>query len=341
MKRFFRIAIRAAFLVLVAGLLLVGGVLAWFSSWRADRLSHLHAASSVAETSAGKIEFLQSGEGPAVLIFHAAPGGFDQAMLFGHALADAGFQVIAPSRPGYLRTPLATGLTPEKQADAMAALLDSLGVGSVAVLGMSSGAPAAVEFARRYPGRTWAMVLVSPVTKKLAWQAPDLPLPMALNELMTGDVGSWLLGEVADRDPAKALGGTFDLAQVGGPAAREAWVRAVLGRPSQLDWFRDLISTLAPISARENGLKNDLLQLRALAPVAYEELALPALLIHGAEDKWIPLADVEAVAKRLPQATLLDVPSTGHIVPIGPESETLDAGIQEFLNRFHGGQGAP
>lgn len=341
MKRFFRLAIRVVFLMGVAGLLVVGGGLAWFSSWRADRLSHLYAASSVVETSAGKVEFLQAGEGPAVLVFHGAPGGFDQAMLCGHALADAGFQVIAPSRPGYLRTPLATGLTPEKQADAMAALLDSLGVGSVAVLGISSGSPAAVEFARRHPGRTWAMVLVSPVPQKLSWQASDLPLPMALNALVTGDVGSWMLGEIADRDPAKALGATFDLSQVGGPEARETWVRAVMEQASQLEWFQDLISTLAPISARETGLRNDLLQLRALASVAYEKLTLPVLLIHGAEDKWIPLADVAAVAKRLPQATLLEVPATGHIVPLGTASETLDAKIREFLNQFHSGQGAP
>lgn len=341
MKSIFRIAIRVVFLLFVAALLVAGGVLAWFSSWRADRLSHLHGASTVADTWAGKVEFVQSGDGPAVLIFHAAPGGFDQAMLFGSALEEAGFQVIAPSRPGYLRTPLATGLTPEKQADAMAALLDSLGVGSVAVFGVSTGAPAAVEFARRYPGRAWAMVLISPVTKKLSWQVPDVPLPLAVNELMTGDVGSWLLGEVAERDPAKALGGAFDLAQTGDPAARDAWVRAVMDRTAQVAWFRDLVSTLAPISAREAGLRNDLLQLRALAPVRYEDLALPALLIHGAEDKWIPLADVQEVAKRLPQATFLDIPGTGHIVPLGPASEDHNAGVVEFLGRFHGGHGAP
>ncbi len=341
MKPFFSLAIRAVFLLVVAALLLAGGVLAWFSSWRADRLSHLHGASTLADTSAGKVEFVQSGDGPAVLVFHAAPGGFDQAMLFGSALEEAGFQVIAPSRPGYLRTPLATGMTPEKQADAMAALLDSLSIGSVAVVGVSSGAPAAVEFARRYPGRAWAMVLISPVTKRLAWQVTDVPLPLAVNELMTGDVGSWLLGEVAERDPAKALGGAFDLAQVGDPAARDEWVRAVIDRPSQVAWFRDLVSTLAPISARETGLRNDLLQLRALAPVRYEDLALPVLLIHGAEDKWIPVADVQEVAKRLPQATLLDIPGTGHIVPLGPASEDLNAGMLKFLSRFHAGHGAP
>jgi len=35
-------------------------------------------------------------------------GGYDQAMLFGSGLAEHGFKVVAPSRPGYLRTPLST-----------------------------------------------------------------------------------------------------------------------------------------------------------------------------------------------------------------------------------------
>ena len=123
-----RLLLRLVFLLVAIALLAVGGGLAWFSSWKAERMIRLNAASSIAETSAGNVEFLQQGEGPAVLVFHGAPGGYDQAMLIGSSLAEQGYQVLAPSRPGYLRTPLSSGLTPEKQADAMAALLDSLGI---------------------------------------------------------------------------------------------------------------------------------------------------------------------------------------------------------------------
>lgn len=339
MKAFFRVGLRVLFLVVVAGLLAAGGALAWFGSWRTEQLSRLHGASSIAKTAAGTVEYVQDGEGPALLIFHGAPGGFDQAMLFGSEAA--GFRVIAPSRPGYLRTPLATGLTPEKQAAAMAALLDSLGVESVAVMGVSLGAPAAVAFAQQYPQRTWAMVLVSPVTKKLVWQSPDVPLPQAVNERLSGDVGSWMAEELAERDPERLLSSTFDLAQTGDDVARGTWVSLVAGNPSQVAWFRDLVSTLVPMSPRETGLRNDLLQLRALPPIAYEKLEVPTLLICGAEDKWIDPADVSAAAAKLPNATLLTVPNTGHIVNLGPSSADLPARIREFLGKFHGGQGAP
>jgi pimeloyl-ACP methyl ester carboxylesterase len=341
MKNVFRIVIRVVFLLVAASLLGFGGFLAWFSSWRTEKLARLEAASTVADTPSGKIEFVQSGEGPSVLVFHGSPGGFDQAMLYASALADAGFHVIAPSRPGYLRTPLASGLTPEDQADAMLSLVDSLGVGSVAVVGVSLGAPAAIEFARRHPDRTWALVLISAVTKKLPPDPMLPPIADVLNRRLTGDIGSWVLVDAADRDPARALGWAFDLAQSGGATAREVWVRSVLGNPAQLEWFRDLAGTVAPLGPREDGLRNDLLQLRALAPVPYEKLAVPTLFVHGTDDNWIPLADIEAVEKRMPNAELLAVPGTGHLVELGPESGTIPEKLAGFLNRFHGGHGSP
>ena len=336
-----RLVLRLAFLLLAIALLAVGGGLAWFSSWRAERMVRLSSASSVAETSAGNVEYLQEGDGPAVLVFHAAPGGYDQAMLFGSSLSEQGYQIIAPSRPGYLRTPLASGMTPEKQADAMAALLDSLGIDNVAVVGVSLGAPAAIEFCLRYPKRAWALVLISAVTKKVASAPASPPFPQLLNERLTGDVGSWYLVHTASSDPAKALGWCFDLAQAGDEVFRMKWIRSVLGNAGQLAWFQDLATTVAPIGPRESGLKNDLLQLKALPDFPFEKLALPTLLVHGTDDSFVPLAAIEAVKRRMPNAELVAVPETGHIPEIGPQSSPLAEKIQEFLARFHGGQGAP
>ena len=93
------------------------------------------------------------------LIIHGTPGGYDQAMLWGSSLVEEDFEIIAPSRPGYLRTLASAGRRPAEQADTLAALIDTLGIPGVAILASSSGARVAVEFAVRHPAKLWALVL--------------------------------------------------------------------------------------------------------------------------------------------------------------------------------------
>ena len=99
--------------------------------------------SVVARTAAGPIEYFSVGEGPAILGMHGTPGGFDQVALIGETVEARGFRIVGWSRPGYLGTPLEVGRTPAEQADAAAALLDTLGIDRVCVYGASGGGPAA------------------------------------------------------------------------------------------------------------------------------------------------------------------------------------------------------
>ena len=124
--------------------------------WRATSATRaeLAAVSSVVETSSGPMEYRAGGAGERVLLFvHGTPGGHDQGGAAGELAAANGWRFLAPSRPGYLRTPLATGRTPVEQADAYAALLDALDIRRVAILGVSGGGPSALEFAARHPER--------------------------------------------------------------------------------------------------------------------------------------------------------------------------------------------
>lgn len=343
MKFSLRFIARIAFLLFVLVLLAIGVVLAWFTSWRSDKLAELDAASEVAKTSAGAVEFVARGEGPAVLVFHGVPGGYDQAMLLGSGLLEAGFQIIAPSRPGYLRTPLATGLMPEQQADAMAALLETLGLQSVAVLASSGGAPAAVQFALRHPKQVWAMVLLSPVTKRFD------PLEkgrgsefgrIVLNRL-TGDIGSWLAVETAERDPMKMLSWTLETVNTDSTTQTSAIIGSVLGNPAQLEWFRSFIGTFAPLSPRESGARNDLIQIRALPDLPLGRIAVPTLLVQGTADACVPLAEVQAAAGKIPTATLLPVEGAGHLVELGPKAAEIQKAVAAFLNQHSGGQSQP
>jgi pimeloyl-ACP methyl ester carboxylesterase len=124
--------------------------------------------SRVAETAAGPIEYARVGQGPAVLVIHGCPGGYDQGLIATKLAPSDEFTFISPSRPGYLRTPLHVGLTPEAQADSYAALLDALGISQAAIIGISGGAPSALQFALRHPGRCWGLVTVCAVARRLS-----------------------------------------------------------------------------------------------------------------------------------------------------------------------------
>ncbi|WP_428834589.1 alpha/beta fold hydrolase [Nonomuraea maheshkhaliensis] len=70
--------------------------------------------------------------------------------------------MIAISRFGYLRTPLPADASPAAQADALAAALDALEISSAAVMGVSAGAPSAVQLALRHSRKVSALALVVP-----------------------------------------------------------------------------------------------------------------------------------------------------------------------------------
>ncbi len=87
---------------------------------------HAAADSHIVETPCGRIEYAAVGEGVPALVVHGAGGGFDQALYFAMPLTRRGFRIIAMSRFGYLRTPLAADASAQAQARAHACLLDAL-----------------------------------------------------------------------------------------------------------------------------------------------------------------------------------------------------------------------
>src|SRR5882724_11938354 len=104
-------ALAAVLVALAAGLT--------YESYRRElalERARVSTGSRIAQTACGPIEFASVGEGPAVLIVHAAGGGYDQGLDFAEALAGAGLRVVTMSRFGYLRTPLPKEASPAAQA---------------------------------------------------------------------------------------------------------------------------------------------------------------------------------------------------------------------------------
>ena len=147
--------------LLILLMLAAAGVYAIFARDLSGARSRLAGRSQTIDTSFGRMEYAMIGEGDPTLIIHGAGGGFDQAIDIARALAGRGYRLIAPSRFGYLGSPLPPELDTTMQADAYAELLDRLEVGSAYVIAISAGW-SAMKFAIRHPQRCRALVLLVP-----------------------------------------------------------------------------------------------------------------------------------------------------------------------------------
>ena len=92
-------------------LALHGLIAAAYVSYRNDIAAERDRAllgGTMIETSYGPIEYSTLGQGSPVLVIHGTGGGWDQGIYAARSVVQYGFRLIAPSRFGYLRTPLPT-----------------------------------------------------------------------------------------------------------------------------------------------------------------------------------------------------------------------------------------
>ena len=77
--------------------------------WRKAKVAQCVQASELAQTARGPVEYSKVGQAPWILALHGSPGMHDGVTNFFNRWVENGFGVIAPSRPGYGRTPLDNG----------------------------------------------------------------------------------------------------------------------------------------------------------------------------------------------------------------------------------------
>lgn len=157
---------------------------------------HLLAHSQLMTTSAGLIEVGMIGEGSPILVSHGSGGGYDMGLWLGK-LIQGPYQYIAPSRFGYLRSPVPSNPTPESQADTFAALLDALNITTVIMIGLSGGGASALQFALRHSNRCKSLIMISAISQPI----PPLPrsLRMIYPLMLKSDFLPWLLYTLSPR----------------------------------------------------------------------------------------------------------------------------------------------
>jgi len=312
---------------LVALLLLIAAGL--YTHWKKDCLSTLEAGSGLALLPEGIMEFSDRGDGPVVLVIHGSPGGYDQGIVYGAALRQRGFRILSISRPGYLRTPLETGVTIEEQADAIDSLLKLQGISCCAVLGISEGTPCALQLAKRHPERVTSMALLSPLTSSIG--GPIGSIGYQIFHDLTGDLGCWYFWLLLNADPRSAFEQILGIGSSLRQSECASLAQEALTDPNQDAFLKGLGNSIIPISVREYGIINDNAQLKNIPPSPPGSITAPVLFVVGKEDIHSPIEDTHKLISKIPRGRLLLIPHLGHILPIGHEYGQVWDAIGNFL----------
>jgi pimeloyl-ACP methyl ester carboxylesterase len=253
--------------------------------------------------STGPVEYRESGRGLPVLVLHGTPGGSDQGVAAAQALGLDG-RVLAPSRPGYLGTPLTTGPSAADQAGAMVGLLDALAIEDAVVIGTSGGGMAAVELAARHPGRVSGLVLWSAVTSPMRiWSGPLLHGP--LSRRSTSD----RLVRLLRRHPRLLVGRAAE-------------------HPVAVDSALAIAATVFPVGPRRDGIINDTRCAAAYDPLATARVTVPTLVVHGTKDRNVPVSQATRAAEAIPGSRLVTVRGGTHWTTMA------DPAAREALRQF-------
>ena len=304
-----------------------------YRGWKRNLLTSLNENSEVATTSLGEIEYVLKGSGPVILYLHGAPGGYDQGALGMEMWIDEGFSVLAISRPGYLRTPLNTGETFEEQADAIDALLDTLGISKVSILAASAGGPTALHFAFRHPDRLSALILLAAVSHQfdMNLDAMDSVLGRIFLSDSIVDFGVWVFDVLTRRWTTQSLKISYKETVMLKSKELNDYIRQVMTIPEQVTWYKRSIRTTCPMSPRTIGLNNDLKQLQKVSFTNLETINCPTLVVHGTVDKDVSFSNAEYAASSIPNARLYRLENIGHLVWLGEHVSEMNSEIVRFL----------
>jgi len=283
-----------------------------------DRVS---TGSRIADSRCGPIEYAEAGEGPPVLVVHGAGGGFDQGLDLGESLSRTGYHVIAPSRFGYLRTPVPADASAAAQADAHACLLDALKIDRAIVLGVSAGGPSSMQFALRHPDRTAALVLLVPAAYAPRAETAQ-PRRMTrtsafvFDAVLRSDALFWATTKVARQTSIRTILGTPPEVVAGAPAEEQARIQLVLER-------------ILPVRPRRRGLLNDAAIVSALPRYELEKITAPTLAISTADDQYGTFDGARYTAEHVPNGRFVGYPSGGHML-VGRDA-VASAEVNAFL----------
>ena len=277
-------------------------------------ISRLLRKSRFFVTSRGNIEFTYKGNnGPVLLYIHGSPGGCDQ-----NIEPTEKYRVLTPSRPGYRRTDISVGKTPEQQADSFKALLDTLEIDKVFIMGVSGGGPSSMFFAAKYPEKTLGLILFEAVSFSQDFIKKDEAL-----------INSWDFKLFIQLLFISSFG-KDRLAKMMLPNEKNR-IR-LLEDKKNIDLLKRIIWSIWPMSIRRLGIKNDYKQFTNLN-IPYDKISSPVLILHGDEDINVDIEHARHANKAINHSSLYILREADHMMH-ATHSEEIDRQIESFILNY-------
>jgi pimeloyl-ACP methyl ester carboxylesterase len=243
------------------------------------------------------IAYLTEGEGPPLVLLHAATSSATEDWAAQRPLLRQHFTLYLPDARGHAGTRWDTdrGWSHRMLVDDLVAFVDGLGLERFHVAGLSMGAGTALAVAMLHPERVRSAVLaavgVEPEPRNSV--ARRLMDP----ERLLRDDPAWAARLARRHDPVQGEG---------------AWRKLLL------------------------AIRDDILAQRHPRPEELLGARLPILLACGDRDPWLPLEQAVRLQRQLPDARLFVAPGVGHVI-VAERPSLFNQAMLQFLRSSEAG----
>ena len=263
------------------------------------------APTEIADTAAGRVGYRTVGAGSPLLLVMGLSGSMDDwAPAFVATLA-ADHKVVMMDNAGVGDTaPLASPLSITEMANQTSALISTLRLGSVAVLGWSMGGMIAQALAVLHPAQVSKLVLAAtqPGTGHV------VPIPPAA------------AAAVLSANPTEVLSVLFP------PSASAAEANYVAGIISYPSFYQ---ASAATVGSQALAIAN-WLEGKDPTGLQFGRVRIPTLVADGTLDQLDPSANDRTLAAIVPGASLLLFPGAGHAF-LFQDSASFLPDVEQFL----------
>jgi pimeloyl-ACP methyl ester carboxylesterase len=304
--------------------------------WKSNLIKDLFANSQIIQTTKGPVEYAIMGKGPVVFIIHGGASGYDNIGLYKY-LADNGYTLICPSRPGYVRTPLADGASFKEQADVMAAFLDALGIkDKVTVATVSLGGPTALEFVMRYPDKVNGLIFQDAVSIK--YGASKKAADSFMGKLFLSgfsknirDYLNWTEYVSAKYYPESLFAEFLEVESLYSNKECKAMAREIMKKDINKRRLMQLVKLTSPMSLRMTGCDSEMKYAAKLGNPDYSSISIPVLITHCRMDRDVPIKHGMYVAAQVKNPTMYAFDGCGHLFWFDDNYPKIQKQVMDFL----------